>query len=441
VLTSGALLGDRYRLDAPIAAGGMGDVWHATDTVLGREVAVKMLHAGRAVDPLFQNRFLHEARVMAALHHPGVADVYDFGQAGPDAYLVMAYVHGQSLEDRIAEAGRLSPAETMSIVAQAARALAAAHAAGIVHRDVKPGNLIVQPDGGVVLVDFGIARSATSVTLTGADEVVGTALYFAPEQASKGAIGPATDIYALGVVAYHCLAGHPPFEGDNPVAIAMRHLDEEPAPLPPDVPPGVRAVVATAMAKDPANRFPNAAAMAQAASNPQGALDSGATAVAAAGGFATGAARVGDGSTVRLRPADHTGTSVLPAPLRDQRRTRGGSFVPWAATLAALGVLAILVAFAVSTGSGDPTTPPASPTVRVPGSAKVGQSDRTDARPSTTAPSRRPRTTAPSTARTQQPGPGPEPTVNEPEPTVAPTLEVTLPEPTEGGGPDVTPSG
>src|SRR4029079_12289154 len=108
--------------------------------------------------------------------------------------------------------------------------------------------------------DFGIARSATSVTLTGVDEVVGTALYFAPEQASKGAIGPATDIYALGVVAYHCLAGHPPFEGDNPVAIAMRHLEEEPAPLPADVPPGVSAVVTTAMAKNPVNRFPDAAA-------------------------------------------------------------------------------------------------------------------------------------------------------------------------------------
>jgi serine/threonine-protein kinase len=432
------VLSDRYRLDSPIAAGGMGDVWHATDTVLGREVAVKMLHAGRAVDPLFRTRFLHEARAMAALHHPGVVDVYDFGQAGPDAYLVMAYVHGQPLDDRIAQAGRLSPAETMSIVAQAARALGAAHAAGIVHRDVKPGNLIVQPDGGVVLVDFGIARSATSNTLTGVDEVIGTALYFAPEQASKGAVGPATDIYALGVVAYHCLAGRPPFEGDNPVAIAMRHLDEEPAPLPPDVPPGVAAVVAKAMAKNPADRFPDAAAMAEAATNPAGALASGATTVAGAAGFAAGAAHVSGGQTVRLRPADGTGTTVLPGPPHDPGRTRRGSFIPWAAALVALGVLAFILAFALNPGAGDdPSTPPATPSGRVPGSAGVGQTD-TGARPSKTAPSRRPRTTGP--GRTQQPGPGPAPTEEPPEPTSAPTIEVTVPATGGGGGVDVSPT-
>jgi serine/threonine-protein kinase len=433
VLTSGDVLSDRYRLDGRIAAGGMGDVWHATDTVLGREVAVKMLHAGRAVDPLFRTRFLHEARAMAALRHPGVADVYDFGEAGGDAYLVMAYVHGQSLEDRIAEAGRLTSAETMSIVAQAARALAAAHAAGIVHRDVKPGNLVVQRDGGVVLVDFGIARSATSMTLTGADEVIGTALYFAPEQATKGAIGPATDIYALGAVAYHCLAGRPPFDGDNPITIAMQHLDDEPPPLPPDVPPAVRALVATAMAKDPADRFPDAATMAEAAANPTAAAPLGAA------GFVAGAASVDAGPTVRMRPADGSGTSVLPAPPRDPRRTPKRSFVPWAAALAALGVLAVILAFALTTGSGrDPGTHPTSPTGRVPGSAGVGQNGDSGARPSTTAPSRRPRTTSP--GRTQQPGPGPAPTPNEPAPTIAPTEVATgVPDPT--GGVDISPTG
>ncbi|GIM93389.1 serine/threonine-protein kinase [Paractinoplanes toevensis] len=261
----GEILGDRYRLDDRIAAGGMGEVWRATDTVLGRDVAVKTLHAGRAGDPGFQTRFRHEARAMAVLHHPGVADVYDYGQSGPDAYIVMARVNGQALNERIAERGRLSPAETMSIVAQAGRALEAAHEAGIVHRDVKPGNLIIQPDGTVVLVDFGVARSAESAALTGAKEVVGTALYIAPEQVSKESTGPSADIYALGVVAYHCLAGHPPFMGDSPIAVAVQHVSDEAPPLPADVPPAVAAVVTTAMVKDPADRFPSASAMADTA--------------------------------------------------------------------------------------------------------------------------------------------------------------------------------
>src|SRR5690348_15630778 len=177
----------------------------------------------------------------------------------------MTHIDGQPLTERIAEAGRLDPAATMSIVAQTARALSAAHGAGIIHRDVKPGNLITKPDGSVVLVDFGIARSANSATLTGVNDVVGTAQYIAPEQVSKQNIGPATDIYALGAVAYECLAGRPPFLGDNPVTVAMRHLNDDPPPLPADVPPPVRDLVATAMAKKPADRFPTAAAMADAA--------------------------------------------------------------------------------------------------------------------------------------------------------------------------------
>jgi serine/threonine-protein kinase len=261
----GQVLGDRYRLDDRIAAGGMGEVWRATDTVLGRDVAVKTLHAGRAEDPGFQTRFRHEARTMAVLHHPGVADVYDYGQSGPDAYIVMARVEGEPLNQRIAGRGRLTPDETMSIVAQAGRALEAAHQAGIVHRDVKPGNLIIKPDGTVVLVDFGVARSAESAALTGAKEVVGTALYIAPEQVSKDKTGPSADVYALGCVAYHCLTGHPPFMADSPITIALQHLREDPPPLPGDVPPPVRTVVETAMDMHPSRRSPGAAAMPTAA--------------------------------------------------------------------------------------------------------------------------------------------------------------------------------
>ena len=228
----GEMIGGRYRLDDRIAAGGMGEVWRATDTVLGRDVAVKTLHAGQAGDPGFQERFRHEARAMAALHHPGIADVYDYGQTGDgaDAYIVMARVAGRPLNELIAVRGRLGAAETMSIVAQAGRALDAAHEAGIVHRDVKPGNLIIRSDGTVVLVDFGVARSSESMELTGVREVVGTALYIAPEQVSKQTTGPPADVYALGAVAYHCLAGRPPFLGDNPLAVAMQHVSDEPPP-------------------------------------------------------------------------------------------------------------------------------------------------------------------------------------------------------------------
>ena len=267
MVSVGDQLADRYRLDEPVGAGGAGDVWRATDTVLGRGVAVKVLRP-RAPDAAgFAARFRDEARTMAALRHPGIAEVYDYGETdgGGLAYLVMAYVDGQPLDERIAEAGRLDPGEAMSVVAQVAAALDAAHRAGIVHRDVKPGNVIRRSDGTAVLVDFGIARSAESARLTRADEVVGTAHYMAPEQASKGEITPATDIYSLGALAYHAVAGRPPFPGDNAIAVATRHVNDDPEPLPSDVPAPVREVIRTAMAKRPADRFPTAAAMAEAA--------------------------------------------------------------------------------------------------------------------------------------------------------------------------------
>ncbi|GIF73346.1 serine/threonine-protein kinase [Asanoa siamensis] len=263
---SGLLVDDRYRLEAPIASGGMGQVWRATDTVLGRTVAVKLLH--RFVDETARARFRDEARAMAALGHPGVAGVYDYGEtAGADAYIVMACVEGRPLSQRIAEAGRLGAAETASVVAQAARALQAVHDAGVVHRDVKPGNLIVEPGGAVVLIDFGVAVTAGAPGHTGIHEVVGTALYMAPEQVTKQDLTPATDVYALGAVAYHCLAGRPPFESGSAVDVALSHLRDEPDPLPDDVPAGLAHVVETAMAKDPARRYPTAAALAEAVEN------------------------------------------------------------------------------------------------------------------------------------------------------------------------------
>lgn len=265
MLVPGDTLAGRYQLQEQVATGGVGQVWQARDTVLARTVAIKVLLSRSTEQPGFAARFLDEARTLAALDHPGVVGAYDFGEQDGAAYLVMAYVEGEPLQALMTSRGRLSAAETMAVVARVAHALDAVHRAGIVHRDVKPSNLILQEDGSVVLVDFGIAHQPRPTHLTAADEVIGTPLYIAPEQVSKQPITPATDVYALGSVAYHCLAGRPPFEGDNPIAVALQHLTEDPPPLPADVPASVRALVATAMAKDPAERFPSAAALAEAA--------------------------------------------------------------------------------------------------------------------------------------------------------------------------------
>ncbi|MEV5766582.1 serine/threonine-protein kinase, partial [Micromonospora sp. NPDC052213] len=270
MLTQGVVLSERYRLGERVATGGMGAVWRCTDIMLEREVAVKVLLPALTADPEFTARFRAEARMLAALRHPGVVAVHDVGRStladGSQAdYLVMEYVDGQPLSSWLRRAGRLDPASTMSVVAQAADALHTAHLAGIVHRDVKPGNLLVKSDGRVVLVDFGIARSGTTAGITAANVMLGTASYMSPEQAANQPVSPATDIYALGAVAYVCLAGQPPFDGDNPLQVALRHVQEEPPPLPPGTPPPVVALVERAMAKRPGDRYPDAAALADAA--------------------------------------------------------------------------------------------------------------------------------------------------------------------------------
>ncbi|MET8283019.1 protein kinase [Micromonospora sp. NPDC005174] len=270
MLSSEVVLSGRYRLDERVATGGMGDVWRASDLVLGRQVAVKVLLPALVSDPDFIARFRAEARIMAALRHPGIVQVYDCGEddlpdGGRADYLVMEFVEGEPLSKRIEAAGRLDVAETMSIVAQAAHALGAAHRGGIVHRDVKPSNLLVQEDGTVVLVDFGVARSTNVTSITSTNAVPGTALYMAPEQAAGRPVSGATDIYALGAVAYCCLTGGPPFTGDNPLQVAVRHLDDEPPELPHEIPEAVRALVSRALAKDPLERFTSGSAMAEAA--------------------------------------------------------------------------------------------------------------------------------------------------------------------------------
>ncbi len=271
MLAQGVRLGDRYELQEPVARGGMGEVWRANDPVLGRTVAVKVLLPSLSSDPDFAERFRTEARAMAALSDPSIVEIYDYGQTDGVAYLVMPFVEGESLHDLLNRVGPLPPREAMIIVAQAANALQQAHRSGIVHRDVKPGNLLIRPDGRLVLTDFGIARGVAAEPLTAGDGVMGTAAYLAPEQLSGSPVAPATDVYALGVVAYEFLTGTQPFVADSPVGVALMHTRNEPPPLPDAIAPTVRHVVMRALAKDPEDRWPSAHAMAQAAT--EAALD------------------------------------------------------------------------------------------------------------------------------------------------------------------------
>ncbi|TMR18042.1 serine/threonine protein kinase [Nonomuraea turkmeniaca] len=265
MVAQGTTLAGRYRLDTRIGAGGMGEVWRGEDIVLARTVAVKVLLPGRMEDPGFVARFQGEARAMATINHAGVVDVYDYGVSGDTVYLVMKFVDGEPLDRLLARLGRIPPQAAMELIAQAASALQAVHDQGIVHRDVKPGNLLVQRDGTLVLTDFGIARSDLANRLTDAGMVLGTAAYCAPEQAEGAPVTPAVDIYALGVVAYECLMGQRPFDGDSAVTIALKHIREAPPPLPADIPHAVRTLVEIALSKDPTRRYPTAKAMSEAA--------------------------------------------------------------------------------------------------------------------------------------------------------------------------------
>ncbi len=256
-LLNGDLLASRYRLESRIAAGGMGEVWRAADLVLGRPVAVKLLPAGYAQHAETLTRFRAEARHAAAVSHPGIAQVYDYGDAaeGEPPFLVMELVDGRPLTQLLA-AGPLGPERTLDLVTQVAAGLAAAHAAGLVHRDIKPGNLLVSASGTVKITDFGIAYAAGSAPLTRTGTVIGTPAYLAPERLAGAVAGPASDLYALGIVAYECLAGAVPF-GGTAIEVALAHQHQ---PLPPlDVPPEVATLIADLTARDPADRPASAA--------------------------------------------------------------------------------------------------------------------------------------------------------------------------------------
>ncbi len=304
------LLAGRYRLTDRIAAGGMGEVWRGEDVLLNRAVAVKLLPTGRAGDESFLARFRAEARYAASLSHPGIARVYDYGESAEfgGAYLIMELVQGEPLSAILARAGRLSPDATLDITGQAARALDAAHQAGIVHRDIKPGNLLVAGGGTTKITDFGIAtavRAAQASHLTETGMVMGTAMYVSPEQATGAPVDASSDIYSLGVVAYECLAGHVPFMASEPLAIAYAHKHAPVPALPPDVPQPVADLVYDMLAKTPAGRPVSARVVADRADMLREALFLGGGAL---GGGAPGRTGTFAGVTRADLAAAHTGT-------------------------------------------------------------------------------------------------------------------------------------
>ena len=267
----GVTLSGRYRLQRLIATGGMGQVWEAVDSRLGRRVAVKVLKQEFSSDPEFLERFRAEARIVAMLNHPGIAAVHDYGETDMDgegrtAYLVMELVNGEPLNSVIRRSGRLSLRHALDMLEQTGRALQVAHTAGLVHRDVKPGNILITPSGQVKLTDFGIAKAVDAAPVTQTGMVMGTAQYIAPEQALGEDATAASDVYSLGVVGYEAVSGKRPFVGDGALTVAMKHIKETPAPLPADLPPNVRELIEITLVKNPGMRYRNGGQFADAVS-------------------------------------------------------------------------------------------------------------------------------------------------------------------------------
>ena len=331
----GTVLDGRYRLDAPIARGGMATVYTAFDTRLDRTVAVKVMHPTLAADDGFVERFRREAKSAARLSHPSVVAIYDQGEDGGRVYLVMEHVSGRTLRELLRERKRLTPAQAFDLTAGVLEALAAAHAAGLVHRDVKPENVLVTQDGSVKVADFGLARAVETSTYSVADgTLLGTVAYLAPEQVVSGAADPRADLYALGVVLFEILTGTVPFTGDTPLAVAYRHVNED-VPLPStvanDLPPAADEVVLAATRRAADERYPDAQAMLSAVRRARAML----------GNSETSVIRLDEAPTLvtKVPPIVPTPPKPAPAPApKARRRVR-----PWM-VFTAIAVAILLVA-------------------------------------------------------------------------------------------------
>ena len=341
----GQLYGDRYRLISRIAIGGMGEVWKAHDPIILRDVAIKILKPEYMGDPGFLERFRTEAKHAARVNHEGIANVYDYGEDSGSAFLVMELVPGDSLAKILEDRKFLSAAEVLDIVAQTARALYAAHQEGLVHRDVKPGNLLITPDGQVKITDFGIARVADQVSLTATGQVMGTVQYLAPEQATGKPATPSTDIYSLGIVAYEALVGKRPFTGENQMAIAMSQIRDVPPPLPDSIDPAVSELIMDCLAKKALMRPATALELAQRAEK------------------LSGKAPVGQFNTrviETVKPVPEETTVIETAPVEKQ-----SAVWPWVSVITVLLLTTIGVLIAIFTQpTPTPTpTPTETPTI------------------------------------------------------------------------------
>jgi eukaryotic-like serine/threonine-protein kinase len=382
VTVTATLLGDRYTLDERIGAGGYCEVWRATDTVLARPVAVKLLHAGYALQPEAQARFKAEARHAGALSHKNIARVYDYGDpVRGQSYLVMELIDGPSLAELLA-VGPLGAARTMDIVAQVAAGLQAAHGAGLIHRDIKPANILFAPAGTVRITDFGVAHAVGSAPVTATGMVMGTPGYIAPERLAGAEAGPASDLYALGIVAYECLAGSRPFSG-SPLETAIAHRERPLPPLPASVPAEVVAFLMMLTAKDPAWRPAGAAEASDRAARLRDSL-----------------LAPGDGARPVRAGASPTAADALrsdtPAIARSGPRTRNG-WPPrrWALGAAALAFAALACLVLVSlTGFASAGHPAAGPSATPPHAAPAAKPSPTASSPAATQPAdQRPSTT------------------------------------------------
>lgn len=369
----GQAVAGRYRLNELLGVGAMGEVWRATDELLGREVALKMLRPGYGDDPTFLARFRAEARAVAPLTSPHIAQIFDYGEEPADElsprrpFLVLEFVPGEPLSALLQRSGDgIGVQRALEVLASTADALQVAHEAGVVHRDIKPANLMVTHSGQIKVTDFGIARVTGAEALTSTGTLLGTAHYLAPEVAGGSRAGPASDIYALGAVAYECLTGTQLYPGEDPVRVAMAHVNEPPPTLPPSVPAPVAALILSCLAKDPAVRPAPARRIADEAR---------ALLAGAAGAAATMAAPVSPAASTVMLSAGQAVPPAAGASARSEggKRRRGGEtggvaawlrINPWivVAVAAALAVLLLGVVLALdSRGSAPPAAATSTP--------------------------------------------------------------------------------
>lgn len=320
----GTTLNNRYEITERIGIGGMAEVYRAQDTVLGRMVAIKVMLPQYAADPAFTQRFRQEAASAANLESPYIVNIYDWGQDGGTYFIVMEYVRGSDLKTGIKERGAINQRKVAEIGSQVCRALSVAHKQDIIHRDIKPQNIMIQPDGNVKVMDFGIARAKNSVR-SKTSSVLGTAHYISPEQAQGKDLTPASDIYSLGVVLYEAATGQLPFDGPDAVSVAMKQVNELPVPpreVNPNIDPALEAIIMKALEKDPRNRFATANDMRLELNN----FLAGRPVGVAAGGFTNAQTSVMAGAPYGTGDATSVMTNVSPvAPVDATRAYRNGS--------------------------------------------------------------------------------------------------------------------